>query len=360
MLHRFFLDRTASLVGRRTPCAPLPCSHQAGRAELLLRLGFGKAALQITLHFASLHSSAALLQLSQVTIKEWFTAEAWQPLTFGGVAKFADASFARLWLVQLLFAALGAASLMLFLAFGWFPAVSAAIKVLPDEGGIRDGKMIWTTNSPVTLAENRLISLVVDLEHTGGSGQISDLQIAFGRDELHIDSLAGYTPVPYAPDWHWPMNRKELEPWWGAWRPPLLAVAGIATMVQLFINWLILASLYALPVRLLTFFADRAVRLKGCWKLCSAALLPGALVMSAGIVLYGMHQLSLVGLALVSVLHLVVGWVYVVGGIVRLPKESAAVQAAQNPFVPGQIAASNPPPEPESPTKPPPKNPFQS
>ena len=93
---------------------------------------------------------------------------AWQPLTAKGVAVFARASVGRLLVVQLIVAALSAATVVWFLQTTWFPTIRASINQLPDGGDIVGGKLNWTGTSPDRLAESRYLALAVDLQHNGG------------------------------------------------------------------------------------------------------------------------------------------------------------------------------------------------
>src|SRR5258708_5871260 len=90
---------------------------------------------------------------------------AWQPLTPRGVAAFVETSFGRVFLVELFFALLAAASVIWFLHDDWFPTVREAISNLPQRGEIRRGLLNWHEDSPTLLASSRFLSLVVDLEH---------------------------------------------------------------------------------------------------------------------------------------------------------------------------------------------------
>lgn len=49
--------------------------------------------------------------------------QAWQPLTFGGVARFARAHLARIYLMQILFAAISGGVCIWFFATAWSPVI---------------------------------------------------------------------------------------------------------------------------------------------------------------------------------------------------------------------------------------------
>ncbi len=258
---------------------------------------------------------------------------AWQPLTPRGVAAFAGASPGRLLLVQFVFALLAAAALIWFLRTAWFPTVYQAIQQLPArEGKIQAGKLYWPEDSPRSLAEGRFLAFVVDPNHTGGFQSPAQIQIEFGRDDICFRSLAGYRSWPYSPDLNFGFNRAELQPWWGAWSPPIQWLAFGAMLVWCMAAWALMATLYTIPVWLGGFFSNRDLSLAGTWKLAGAALMPGASLMIAAIILYGFQVLDLVQLAVVTGVHFVVGWVYVVSAVWVSPKLSPSSGAEKNPF----------------------------
>jgi len=265
---------------------------------------------------------------------------AWQPLTPRGVAAFADAPWRRLLVVQFVFAILAAAAIVWFLSVAWFPVVTTAIRRLPDRGEIRAGALNWMGDSPQSLAENHFLALTVDLNHSGSLRSPSHVQVEIGRREARIISLFGYVPVRYPDDrWIVAFNRQGLEPWWGAWRPPILWLTAMAVIAGLMIVWATLASLYALPIWLAGFFANRDLNALKSWKLAGAALMPGALLMTIGIFFYGAGVLDVVQLLAVTVAHYAVGWGYAIAAIFSRPKVSAPELLKGNPFT----GPSNPP-----------------
>jgi hypothetical protein len=94
----------------------------------------------------------------------------------------------------------------------------------------------------------------------------------------------------------------------------------------------VLATVYSLPLRLLTFYSDRQVTWPGCWRIAAAALLPGALLMAGAIVLYGFNRLSFIGLLFAWLLHLVIGWIYLSIAPARLPRIHDLPARRGNPF----------------------------
>jgi hypothetical protein len=256
---------------------------------------------------------------------------AWQPLTMRGVAAFGQATLGRLLLVQLMVALLAAGTVVWFVHRCWFPTISEAIRELPAQGEIRSGRLEWSEPSPVCLAEGRFLALVVDLDHAGEARTPAHVQVEFGRADLEVYSLLGYVQSDYPRSLAVACNRTELGPWWGAWAPAILAIMAGLVVAGLIVSWAFLATVYCLPVWVIGFFADRECSLDASWRLAGAALMPGALLMCAVIVLYGWGALDLVRLALAAAAHLAVGWVYLLFSPLCLPRHMAAEEKA-NPF----------------------------
>ena len=78
----------------------------------------------------------------------------------------------------------------------------------------------------------------------------------------------------------------------------------------LLLVWAALATVYALPVWLICFFANRDLGFLASWKLAAAALLPGAAILSASLVLYDFGGFDLVQLCFAFGMHLVIVWIY--------------------------------------------------
>jgi hypothetical protein len=166
---------------------------------------------------------------------------------------------------------------------------------------------------------------------------VADVQFEFNRSTVLIYSLFGYTELPYPDGWIIPTNRGRLQPLWGAWLPALLVMVMIAVVLGLFVTWFALAALYAMPVWWFGFFLDRRLSWHGSWKLSAAALLPGALLMLLAISFYDLGVMNLVGLLSVFVAHFIVGWMYLISGLVATPREGTSTAAAgRNPFAAGK------------------------
>ncbi len=256
---------------------------------------------------------------------------AWQPLTGRGVAAFASAPLGRLLLVQFLVALLAASSVVWFLQKAWFPTIGQAIRQLPAQGELRSGTLEWAGDSPVRLAEGRWLAVAVDLDHAGKARSPAHVQVEFGRTDLEIYSLLGCVRCAYPRGWAVAFSRTELQPWWEAWAPAILAMAGAAVLGGLMMTWAALATVYFLPVWLAGFFADRDLSVGGSWRLAGAALMPGALLLCIAVLLYAWGVLDPLRVAVAGAAHLVVGWVYLVAGTRCRPPHPAAA-AKENPF----------------------------
>jgi len=264
---------------------------------------------------------------------------AWQPLTPGGIAAFARATWGRLFFVQFVVAVLVAGIVLWFVQTRWFSIIGTAIKALPAQSEIRAGKLQWFGDSPQSLAENNFLALCVDLKHEGTARSPAHVQVEFGQSDFRVLSLFGCRPGGYPRGWILAFNRSELEPWWGAWSPTLLAITGAGVIAGLMGVWAALALLYAPIAWLLGFLNDRLLSLSGSWRLAGAALMPGALFMSVGLCLYGFGVLDLIQLIAVTVVHIVLGWVYVVYGSLSTPVHPSVMALKNNPFLDSGISA---------------------
>ena len=257
----------------------------------------------------------------------------------------------RLLLVQFGVALLAAAAVVWFLHEAWFPTIGAAIGQLPPQGEIRSGSLNWRSHSPASLSEGRFLAFTVDLKHAGRARSPAHIQIEFGQRDCQIFSLLGFVQLAYPRGWVVAFNRAKLIPWWGAWAPPILGIVAGLVIVGLMLTWALLATMFCLPVWLVGFFANRELSLRGSWRLAGAALLPGALLLTAAIVLYGSGAFDLVRLAVAGAAHLVVGWAYLIVSPLRCPSHPAAGAIKKNPFVApgkGPVPLSNDKPEADS------------
>jgi hypothetical protein len=256
-----------------------------------------------------------------------------EPFTPRGVAAFARAKFSRLLLAQFILAALAAFAVAWFFYEGCFPTIQAAIENLSPDSEISSGALDWHGDSFSELADGHFVAFDVDISHSGQFRSAADLQIEFGHETVRAFSLFGYADFLYPPNEIISFNRTGLDPQWKAWRAIILFSIVVATIIVLLLSWWILATVYFLPVWLAGFLTNRDLDLRASWKLSGAALLPGALLMTAGILFYGLG-LSLVTFLFIFGAHFVLGWLYLFFGLAFLPRTLSAVPKG-NPFKPG-------------------------
>jgi hypothetical protein len=264
-----------------------------------------------------------------------------QPLTFGGVARLAICSFGlwAFWMTSL--AVLSAVVAILFLHVAWVPVIVETIELLPETGVIQQQELRWD-EGPVRVTKGKFLSVVIDPHETFEPGQTADLQVELGRKEIRFRSLFGYLPLPYPPGIILSVNRKELEPWWGAWRPALAVGIGVGVVISLWCVWSLLALIYLWPVLVVAFYADRRVTWKVAWRLAAASMLPGALFLNLAILAYAFHHLNVVQLIFAAVLHVLIGWIYVLVSPLSLPPSDGARVRLKNPFLAGKPRNRNP------------------
>jgi hypothetical protein len=274
---------------------------------------------------------------------------AWEPITPRGVAAFARASFERLFVVQGLVALLGAVAVVWLLSDGIFPTINAAIGQLPETGEIHGGKLDWRDDSPVMLAEGKILAFSVDVEHGGSLRSPADFQFEFGSDTVRVFSLFGETEFSYPGGYVIATNVTDARPVWGAWAPDILGLAAIGTFLGLLLVWALLATIYFLPVWLICLFTNRDLNFRASWRLAGASLMPGALLLSASRVLYDLGRFTIVHLCFAFGMHLVIGWIYLFVSPMFLKR--AVPTEKKNPFTQG-VAPENPAPTPKVPNKP--------
>ena len=263
---------------------------------------------------------------------------AWQPFTPRGVAAFAHATVSRLFLVQLVVAVLIAAALVLGLRAAWVPVISEAITHLPEAGVIRRGELSLAGEPNRRLAGNAQLAFSIALHGEPAGGSSSDLEITFEKNRFALCGHLGCGWWPYDPRSIIAFNRLALEPWWGAWRGPLLGVTALLTIIVLLVLWWTVGLLYLPLVKFIAFFNDRAVTWGGAWRVATAALLPGALLLAVGLLLYGAGLLDLFRFALLYLLHIIAGLVFVVTSPLFLPRHFNQSTGA-NPFAHSGSAA---------------------
>jgi hypothetical protein len=270
--------------------------------------------------------------------------KAWQPLTFGGIARYGHAWVGRVFFACLIVSILTASVVIWAVARAWLPVLEQSIARLPPGAEIRAGKL--TAPQPIQLAENLCLALSLDPVGEGMPPSLADVNVILGPRDIEFRSLFGMTKLPYRPEWTVQLSRADWEPKWAAWRPAVLANLFFGTMAALFATWIAFATLYALPVRIVAAILKRAVTLWGSWKLSLAGLLPAAILMTVAIVAYGLGQIRVLQLVVVWALHFIIGWIFIIGATFKLPPKTSSAnpfgdeppqtveepESAQNPF----------------------------
>jgi hypothetical protein len=294
-----------------------------------------------------------MVDLSDTTDKPITPAFAWQPLTPRGVAAFSRGSFTRLALVQSAAAGLVAIAVLWFLSVQWFPVVTEAIHELPPGSVIRGGRLTTSNAMPTVLAGNRTLEIVFDPLDAGGLGGSADVSVVLAGNQLRVASLAGHAALPYLRGYRIDLDRNELDPWWGAWRKAVAALAVVATILALLALWWALGTVASPLVWILAFFADKQLSLFASWRLACAALMPGALLLATGLALYGLGAIDLLRLGLFVALHFVCGLAFLCTSPFFIPPVPGTTRA-KNPF---NTATSKDGPQPKPAAKP--VNPFK-
>ena len=234
---------------------------------------------------------------------------AWQPFTLGGAAAFAYAGFGRLFLVCTFIALLCTASIVHFVHAAWLPVWQEAIPRLPAGAIIRDGYLYWPGPSG-KLAGNSFLALAANPHSEALPREPADLQAELTSAGVRIRSSLGYTPIPYPHGWLASLSPDEVGPYWGAWKPAFLLSLSLLSLLFLGLSWTALATLYAPLARLIAFYSDRDLTLAGAWRLACASLMPGALLLSFGLLLYTFREISPFFLGFIFGMHLLLGFGY--------------------------------------------------
>jgi hypothetical protein len=256
---------------------------------------------------------------------------AWQPLTPSGLARFASVKPGRVLVVQFVFAVMACAVIMRIFYATWIPVMNKAVRELPMQGEIRNGRLAMENAAPRILAENRFFGLAIDPRHAGEARTAAHVDAELGARDLRLYSLSGYLTFAY-PTYRIALNHDETIPAWGAWRPATIAVTGGVALVWLFALWLVLQSIYIWPVWFLGFMANRELSFRGAWCVSGAALMPGALFFTLSLIIYGLGWLDLIQLAAAAAIHLVIGWIYLPFAIAKTPKTLEKGAPKENPF----------------------------
>jgi hypothetical protein len=138
--------------------------------------------------------------------------------------------------------------------------------------------------------------------------------------------------VPYPRGWTFDLNRTDLEPGWGAWEPIVTAIGASVTFLALLITWFALGSVYSFVAWLGAFLTKRKLSWIGSWRICTAGLVPGGLLMVAAIWFYGFGVLDLLQFLVLAVLHFFLPWLCIALAVRALPSTVPRMLSGGNPF----------------------------
>jgi len=258
---------------------------------------------------------------------------AWQPLTPRGLLAFARAGSGRvlllLWVVGLILTG----SVVWFLNAAWFPAIRAAIQELPAQGEISHRELKISRVSSHPLAEHRFLGFVILVSDNAGADLSSHIVVKFRKKDFEVCSIFGCCRFNYPGGWIIEFNRPELEPRWGAWQPILTGIGAIVVFFGLLVLWIVLAFLYSFLPWVWACLKKRDLTWPESYRLCLAALMPGALLFAIAIWSYGLGLLDVLQFLVLAVAHLLMTWAYIVFCCRVLSSRPVAARAA-NPFAP--------------------------
>jgi hypothetical protein len=260
------------------------------------------------------------------------TTAAWQPFTPRGLAAFANASFGRLFLLLCTIALISAGTVVWFLNTAWYPAIRAAIHELPAQGQIVRQELHTPRTSATPLAEHHFLGFVIIVPPATDADLNSHIAVKFRARAMDVCSIFGYWRMPYPPGWTFDFNRTDLEPGWGAWQPIVTAIAAMVTFLGLLMTWFALGVLYSLVPWVAAWLTKRKLSWIGSWRMCTAGLVPGALLMVAAIWLYGFGVLDLLQFLVLVVLHFVLPWLCIGLAVRALPSTVPRILSGGNPF----------------------------
>ena len=238
----------------------------------------------------------------------------------------------RLFLAQAAVALLFAACAVWFLGHCYAPVITEEIQKMPKAPSLTGGRLAGIPG--VQVSETKFLSIAITADEDAELDQSADLQIALRRDHVDISSILssalgslefgygeavrpGFKPDPsgavvgrlaagcfgrggsggggLADGWSGPC-------WRGFTRP---------------------------AAKLAAWFFDRQLSWPGAWRLACAALLPGAVLLALGLVLYGLQMVDVFGLGYFATVHFLVGWVYLLAAPVFAPRLSSARHKSQ-------------------------------
>jgi hypothetical protein len=182
------------------------------------------------------------------------------------------------------------------------------------------------------LGQSPHLQIVVNATGEARFGDESDLRVELRADDCLVCGWLGCWSWAYPTGWIIAVNRPEVLPAWGAWRPFVFWGVFVGSTVWVLLSWVALSTLGAAPLRLLGFYLDRELSLSAVWRLLLVAWVPGGVLFGLALFLYGVGQLHPAALAVIGLTHVLVGVVYAVGALFRCPHVAVAAAPRGNPF----------------------------
>jgi hypothetical protein len=250
------------------------------------------------------------------------------------VAAFAIAGNNRLIIVQSAIALLVAAACGWFVMSQWYPVVEESIRSVPAATSIVRGELVMPRAEPVRIGANNALEILIDPKETRALGGTADIVASLTATRLKMCGVLGCVELPYSKRHVITLSRDEMEPWWGAWQKPILALIVAGVFIHLMVAWWIVGLAAAPIVKLIGFYADRKVSFGGSWRVANASLLPGAVLVAGGILLHGVRALDVAQLALVYAVQVVCGIIFLLTSPSFLPHLPGKPRG--NPFETGE------------------------
>ena len=254
------------------------------------------------------------------------------PLTFSGIVAFSARSASWLLISWVCIALLAAASTLGFLHGRWLPIIEKTFDSLPSTSMLEEGIIEPLPVDKAIQNQNGFLSVVVSGAPQPHGNLTSDFQITITPSEIRFTSLFGTLTSPYPSDTIVDLAPAFLKPWWKSRKPLFTAGAFASIMISLLATWPLLATVYWLPILFFTYIGNRAFGIGRTWRLAGSILIPGALIMTFGIVLYGFQLLSLLGLLAATGLHILIAWIYGIGAVRSIPRIAPVLSSRGNPF----------------------------